>query len=164
MGWETALPGHLTFGAEAAYASGDQGDPKGTQRRFDPILPDEHTLLSPMSLFAWSNLMLVGGSLGVRPTEEVSLLAGYRYAALAQPGGRWTSAALVPIGAAPANGARSLGHEIDAAVKIAPWRAFEIDTGYGLFVRGSGADAILRAALNCIAKRPFITNTRFICF
>lgn len=146
VGWETALPGHLTFGAEAAYASGDQGGPKGTQRRFDPILPDEHTLLSPMSLFAWSNLMLLGGSLGVRPTEEVSLLAGYRYAALAQPGGRWTSAALAPIGAAPTSGASSLGHEIDAAIKFAPWRAFEIDTGYGLFLRGSGADAILLAA------------------
>ena len=146
IGWETALPAHLTFGAEAAYASGDQGDPKGTIRRFDPILPDEHTLLSPMSLFAWSNLLLVGGSLGVRPTEEVGLLAGYRYAALAQPGGRWTSAALVPVGASPANSARSLGHEIDAAIKIMPWRAFEIETGYGFFLRGSGADAILIAA------------------
>jgi hypothetical protein len=146
VGWETALPGHLTFGAEAAYASGDQGDAKGTVRRFDPILPDEHTLLSPMSLFAWSNLLLVGGSLGVRPTEEVALLAGYRYASLAQPAGRWTSAALSPIGAAPKNGARPLGHEIDAAIKIMPWRPFEIETGYGLFLRGTGADAILIAA------------------
>jgi hypothetical protein len=146
LGWETALPGHLTFGAEGAYASGDQGDPKGTVRRFDPILPDEHTLLSPMSLFAWSNLLLVGGSVGARPIEELGLLAGYRYAALAQPGGRWTNAALAPIGAAPANGARSLGHEIDAAIKVMPWRAFEIETGYGLFLRGTGADALLIAA------------------
>jgi hypothetical protein len=144
--WETALPGHLTFGAEGAYASGDNGSPTGTVKRFDPILPDEHALLSPMSLVAWSNLILGGGTLGVRPAEEVGLLAGYRYAALAEPGGRWSNAALAPIGAAPANTSRSLGHEIDASIRVAPWRLFEAEAGYGLFVRGSGADAILQAA------------------
>ncbi len=144
--WETALPGHLTVSGEAAYASGDDGSTTGTIRRFDPILPDEHTLLSPMSMVAWSNLILGGGSISVRPVDEVSLLAGYRYAALAQPGGRWSNAALYPIGAAPSNTARTLGHEIDAAVKVAPWRAFEVETGYGLFARGAGADAILIAA------------------
>lgn len=144
--WETALPGHLTFGAEGAYASGDDGKPTGTLRRFDPILPDEHTTLSPMSLFAWSNLIFGGGTIGLRPVEELGLQAGYHYAALAQPGGRWTSAALVPVGAAPASTARSLGHEIDAAVKITPWKPLEIETGYGLFIRGSGAREILFAA------------------
>jgi hypothetical protein len=144
--WETALPGHLTFGAEGAYASGDDGKAEGTLRRFDPILPDEHTTLGPMSLFAWSNLIFGGGSIGVRPIEELRMLFGYHYAALAEPGGRWTSAALVPIGAAPTSAARSLGHEIDAAITIKPWRSFEIETGYGLFVRGSGAKEILFAS------------------
>ena len=27
-----------------------------------------------------------------------------------------------------------------------PWKPLEIETGYGLFVRGAGADAILQAA------------------
>ncbi len=147
--WETSLPAHLTFSGEAVYASGgtnESGSFKGTMTRFDPILPDEHTLLSPMSLVAWSNVMLGGGSIGAHPIEELGLLAGYRYAALAQPGDRWSDAALYPIGAAPTNTARSLGHEIDAAVRITPWKAFEIETGYGLFLRGAGADAILQAA------------------
>jgi hypothetical protein len=144
--WETALPGHLTFAAEGAYASGDDGHVTGTIKRFDPILPDEHTVLSPMSLVAWSNVILGGGSISARPIEELGLMAGYRYAALAQPGGRWSDAALFPIGAAPGNTARSLGHEIDAAVRVTPWRPFDIETGYGLFARGSGADAILQAA------------------
>ncbi len=148
--WETALPAHLTFSGEAAYASGDtneSGTFKGTITRFDPILPDEHTLLSPMSLVAWSNLILGGGSIGVRPLEELGLLAGYRYAALAEPGGRWSSAALYPVGAAPSNTARSLGHEIDAAIRVTPWKAFEVETGYGLFLPGAGADEILKQAL-----------------
>jgi hypothetical protein len=145
--WETALPGHLTFGGEAAYASGDDGQSTtGTVTRFDPILPDEHTLLSPMSLWAWSNLILGGGTVGAHPIEELGLLAGYHYAALAKPGGRWSNAALYPIGAAPSNPARALGHEIDAAIRIMPWRPLEIETGYGVFARGAGADAILTAA------------------
>ncbi len=102
-----------------------------------------------MSLFAWSNLMFGGGTIGVRPIDELNLIAGYHYAALAEPGGRWTSAALTPIGAAPANTARSLGHEIDATIKISPWRPLEIETGYGLFIRGSGA-----RARSCSVERP----------
>jgi len=144
--WETALPAHLTFNGEAAYASGDDGQTTGTVKRFDPILPDEHTLLSPMSLVAWSNIILGGGSLSLRPIEELGLTAGYRYAALAQPGGRWSNAALNPIGAVPGNTSRSLGHEIDAAIRVTPWKPLEIETGYGLFIRGAGADAILQAA------------------
>jgi hypothetical protein len=145
--WETSLPGHLTFAAEGAYASGDTGQSTtGTLKRFDPILPDEHTLLSPMSLVSWSNLILGGGSVALHPLEELGLQAGYHYAALAQPGGRWSNAALYPIGAAPTNTSRSLGHEIDAAVRISPWKPFEIETGYGLFLRGAGAEAILQAA------------------
>lgn len=144
--WETALPGHLTFGAQGAYASGDDGKASGTLRRFDPILPDEHTQLDPMSLFAWSNLAFVGGTVGVRPLEELGMTFGYHYAMLAEPGGRWTAATLVPVGAEPDNAARSLGHEIDAAIKITPWKPLEIETGYGLFLRGEGARAILSAA------------------
>lgn len=144
--WETALPGHLTFSAEGAYASGDKGETTGKITRFDPLLPDEHTSLSPMSLVAWSNLILGGGSISLRPADEVGLSAGYHYAALAQPGGRWSSAALYPIGGVPTNTARALGHEIDAAIRIVPWKPFEIETGYGIFLRGAGADAILQAA------------------
>ena len=146
--WETALPGHLTFAAEGAYASGDDGtSTTGTVKRFDPILPDEHTLLSPMSLVAWSNLIFGGGSVSVRPLDELVLQAGYHYAALAEPGGRWSSAALYPDRRRPdGNTARALGHEVDAAIRITPWKPFEIETGYGLFARGAGADAILQAA------------------
>jgi hypothetical protein len=152
VSWETALPGHLTFGAEGAYASGDDGtvaklDNKTgkvpTLKRFDPILPDEHSFLGPMGLFAWSNLMFVGGDVGVQPIDELRIKAGYHLAALAQPGGRWTDAALTPIGAAPGNTSRALGHEIDASLKITPWKPFEIDAGYGIFLRGTGADEVL---------------------
>jgi hypothetical protein len=65
LGLETALPWHLTFGAEVAYATGDNGDPSGTQKRFDPILPDEHVTLGPMGLFAWSNVLTAGASVTV---------------------------------------------------------------------------------------------------
>jgi hypothetical protein len=148
VAFETSLPGHLTFAAQGAYASGDNGDtdPNSTQKRFDPILPDAHDNLGPMGLYAWSNLIEGGGDLSLQPTEEVTLRAGYRYVALAQPGGRWSNAILVPVGSAPENGSRALGHEIDASVGWTPWDGVRVSGGYGLFLFASGAEAILRDA------------------
>lgn len=144
VGLETALPGHLTFNAEAAYASGDDGDFNGTQKRFDPILPDQRTWLSPMSAFAWSNILTAGGSVSVKPTEELEMRAGYRFANLASKSGRWTTGELFPVGTKVDNTSSSLGHEIDYSMKITPWKPIDIEAGYGLFIMGDGARAILR--------------------
>jgi hypothetical protein len=145
---ETALPGHLTFGARGAYASGDDGsiDPSETQRRFDPILPDEHANHAPMGLYGWSNSIEAGGTVRVRPLDELTFTAGYTLAALASPEGRWVTARLFPVGSDPENGSRSLGHEIDAGVTIQPWEPLRFDLGYGLFLFGDGAKAILAEA------------------
>lgn len=152
--WETALPGRLTFGAEGAYATGDKGTGEGTQRRFDPILPNESTLLDPMSMVAWSNMLSAGGTIKVTPIDrqglltnsdrvELSMQAGYHFVNLAELEGRWTTASLVPVGAAPDNESRSLGHEIDVRFRFSPWKAIDFDYGYGLFLFGHGARAIL---------------------
>ncbi len=146
VGLETALPGHLTFGAEAAYATGDNGDPTSTQKRFDPLLPDEHTTLGPMGLFAWSNVLTAGASIGVKPLDELQMTAGYRFANLANEKGRWTTAQLQPVGAAPSNTSSALGHEIDYALKLSPWKPIDFEAGYGLFLFGDGAREILREA------------------
>jgi hypothetical protein len=145
---ETALPGGLTFGARGAYASGDDGsaDPGVTQHRFDPILPDEHTNLAPMGLYAWSNLIEVGGTVRVNPLDELAITAGYTLALLAEPGGRWVTARLFPVGSDPANASRSLGHEIDASVALTPWEPLRFELGYGLFLFGDGAKTILAAS------------------
>jgi hypothetical protein len=146
VGLETALPWHLTFGAEAAYATGDNGDPSGPQKRFDPLLPDEHTTLGPMGLFAWSNVLTAGASIAVRPLDEVQMTAGYRFANLADAKGRWTTAQLLPVGASPSNTSSALGHEIDYAIKVSPWKPIDFEAGYGLFLFGDGAREILREA------------------
>ena len=143
---ETALPWHVTFGAEVAYATGDDGDPSGTQKRFDPILPDEHVSLSPMSLFAWSNVLTAGASITVKPLDELQMTAGYRFANLADAKGRWTTAQLIPVGASPTNTSSALGHEIDYALKLTPWKPIDFEAGYGLFLVGDGARNILREA------------------
>ena len=73
VGLETSLPAHLAFNAEGAYATGDDGTFDGTQKRFDPLFPDQRAYLSPMSAFAWSNLIMGGGNVSARPLEELSL-------------------------------------------------------------------------------------------
>ena len=146
--WETALPWHMTFGAEAAYASGDNGstDPAAVQTRFDPIAPDKRPGHNLMGLYSWSNLILAGGDISVRPADPVTINAGYRFVGLAEPKGRWTSASLVAIGASPTNTSHVLGHQIDAAVSLRFWQPLTIDAGYGLFITGDGAKNILAAS------------------
>lgn len=155
--WETALPWHLTFGAQGAYASGDNGAAESTpdkpMTRFDPILPDETTNHSKMSLYTWSNLIEAGGDLTARPAEEVSLTAGYRFVGLANPKGRWITGALATVGsgscAADAaagckeNDSNILGHEIDAVIRVTPWDPITFQAGYGLFLLGDGGKTIL---------------------
>lgn len=146
--WETALPWHMTFGAEAAYASGDNGstDPAAKQTRFDPIAPDKRPGHNLMGLYAWSNLILAGGDISVRPAEPLGINIGYRFVGLADPKGRWTSASLTTIGASPTNESHVLGHQIDAAISLRLWQPLTIDAGYGLFITGDGAKNILEAS------------------
>jgi hypothetical protein len=156
VSWETALPGHLTFGADGAYATGDKGSfsAKEPQRRFDPILPDEHQTIDPMNMFAWSNIMAVGGTIGVTPVDkqnalangdrvEFSMQAGYHFVNLAEPKGRWTTAQTIPVGAEGESKSRTLGHEADIRLRVSPWRAIEFEGGYGFFLFGDKARAIL---------------------
>ena len=146
--WETALPWHMTFGAEAAYASGDNGstDPGAVQTRFDPIAPDKRPGHNLMGLYSWSNLILAGGDITVRPTEPLAINVGYRFVGLANPQGRWTSASLTPIGASAKNTSHVLGHQIDASISLHIWEPLTIDAGYGLFLTGEGAKNILEAS------------------
>jgi hypothetical protein len=148
---ETALFWHLTFGVQGAYASGDDGPgaPTDTLTRFDPILPEVHDQHAPMDLFAWSNLMSLSGSVAAKPLEELDLRASYQIAWLAEPGGRWTSAALLPIGAAPDNESSLLGHQLSLVAGLQPWDPVRFETGYGLFLAGDGARAILTEASRC---------------
>lgn len=146
--WETALPWHTTFGAEGAYASGDDGstNPAAVQTRFDPIAPDKRPGHNLMGLYSWSNLILAGADISVRPTEPLRINVGYRYVGLADPKGRWTSASLTPIGASPTNESHTLGHQIDIGIGLRLWEPLSIDAGYGLFLTGDGAKNILEAS------------------
>jgi hypothetical protein len=149
---ETSLPGSLTFTGRGAYATGDDSplEPDETQHRFDPILPDVHENHGPMGLYAWSNVIEAGGGVRVRPLDALTLAAGYELVGLASPRGRWVTASLVPVGAATENDARVLGHEVDAALTVEPWEPLRFELGYGLFLFGDAAKAILEQASRAI--------------
>lgn len=148
MALETTLPAHLTFGAQGAYASGgdDGKDVHATERRFDPLLPDANRNHGAMDLYAWSNLLEVGGNVSAHPSDVLALSASYRLAALASPEGRWTSGSLQPIGASATNTSRLLGHEVDLTAICTPWEPITFGVGYGLFLLGDAAKNILTEA------------------
>jgi hypothetical protein len=140
---ETALPAHLTFGMQGAYASGETS--LQVQQRFDPIVPETHTNHGRMGLYTWSNLIEGGVDVAARPIEKLWFELGYRFVGLASPKGRWTSASLTPIGSSSANESHILGHEIDLTARFIPWNPITFEAGYGLFLTGEGAKNILQS-------------------
>jgi len=147
VSWLTALPWSFELAARGAYASGDDSSGQGAKlKRFDPILPTTHEHHGMMDLYGWSNLIEGGGDVSARPHEMVLARVGYSLVGLAQPGGRWSTANLVTVGAAPDNASRILGHEVDTMVEVRPWDPLAFGAGYGLFILGDGGKAILDAA------------------
>ena len=147
LDWQTALPLDVRFGLSGAYASGDASGGNGSRlQRFDPILPDVHRHHGMMDLVAWSNLLDGAASVGVRPLQRFDAQVRYAFLGLAQPGDRWTSSGMLPVGVAPDNTSRVLGHELDARIAFEATESVSFDAGYGLMVTGAGARNILGVA------------------
>ena len=145
--WQTALPGKFRFGAHGGYASGDDSQGTGSsQGRFDPILPTSHEHHGMMDLYAWSNVIEAGGAVSARPHDDLTARAAYTFVGLAQPGDRWSTGYLNPVGAAADNESRMLGHEVDLSLALEPWEGVSFAGGYGMFILGDGGKAILDAA------------------
>jgi hypothetical protein len=156
---QTTLPFRPKFTLSGSYATGDNGSKPGTIRTFDPILPDARAGLGQMGLYCWSNILDAAFTVTATPTDEVRITLGYRYLALAEPGGTWFSAALAPVGQNVNNTASFLGHEIDAAISVSPIESLTIRGGYGGLVTGKGARAILAGSTDA---GPSLLSSAFL--
>ncbi len=146
--FETALPWHLTFGAQGAYATGsDRSNTSAkTEKTFDPILPDSHDHFGHAGFYAWTNLIEAGGDLTAQPHDAVRVRAGYRFVGLAQPKGEWFSALLEPVGFSATNTSHVLGHVVEGTIRVTPWEPISFIADYGAMVLGAGGKAILNAS------------------
>ncbi|HVJ94066.1 MAG TPA: alginate export family protein [Labilithrix sp.] len=146
-----------TFGVSGSYASGD--DRKGVYKQFDPLLADPQRFHGQMDLFAWSNIIDVGGRAEIVPWTDTALSVGYRYARLAQGRGEWIGSYLAAIGssspppfvvtsppvAASGGNETELGHELDVGFTYRPWLPVEFRVGWSGLLLGDGARAIMVA-------------------
>jgi len=146
--WQSGWLMHPRFSVSGSYATGDDGHPPGAAHRFDPILPDARSGLGQMGLYAWSNMMDAAVSATLTPLEDLTLALGYRYVRLADSRGAWFAASLLPVGQNTSNDAAFLGQEIDAMASYTPFDALTLSAGYGAFVTGDGARAILSGRPN----------------
>ena len=76
--------------------------------------------------------------------DAMTVAAGYAFVGLASPRGKWVTARLLPVGVATDNDSRVLGHEIDLSLALHPWEPLRMALGYGLFIFGDGAQAIVK--------------------
>ena len=134
--WETTLPGRLTFGLDAAYASGGEN-------HFDPILPDE-AIYGQAGFIAWTNQITAAFDVALSPVNAIQMKVGYRFAGLADPFGEWTSSSLVDIGSSRDNHSRELGHIVDASVAVAPRTFLTFKADYSAMIPGAAAKAIFK--------------------
>ena len=145
--WQPDLLLRPKVGLATSYARGDDGGSQGALHRFDPILPDSRSGLGQMGLYAWSNVVDAAVLASLAPLEQLVVSADYRYVRLANPRGAWFAASLAPIGQDPSGAAPFLGHEIDASVTYHPYPQLSLRAGYGIFLTGPKARAILRSAV-----------------
>ena len=149
--WQTSWVLRPKWALSGSYASGGDGPANEELHRFDPLLPDSRSGLGQMGLYAWSNI--IEGAFTVRsaPTDDLMITLGYRHVRLADSRGAWFSASLFPIGQNSANGAAFLGHELDTAITYSPLDVLSISGGYGAFVTGRGARAILESGARVLS-------------
>ena len=84
--------------------------------------------------------------MSARPHDDLTVKTAYTFVGLAQPRDRWSTGYLIPVGAAPENDSRMLGHEIDVSLELNPWEGVSFAGGYGIFLHGDGGKAILEHA------------------
>lgn len=142
--WQTALPWNITFGAQGAYATGDpaEGDPPSDIGVFDPILPDTTRHFGQYDFYALTNLIEGGADIAIRPIEEFSARASYRFVGLANANGPWFTSALFPVGQSDTNDSQMLGHVVGVDIEGRPWEPLRIGASYGLMILGDGAKNI----------------------
>lgn len=121
-----------TFGAFFAWASGDANPTDGKSVDFQPLFPTRHSFLGTMDLFAWSNIMDVGGTFELTPPLGFGFYSGVHYFMLAQPQGRLfgTGTNLTPTQSV----GRNVGIEVDVALSWAPNPNLQLQAGYSIFI------------------------------
>jgi hypothetical protein len=130
-----------SLGVSAAYASGGKSE-DGTQRTFDPLLPDTQRWHGRFDLFGLSNILDVGGSLELTPATDLKAQLGYRYARLAAVPSEWIDAYGEAIGAVTRGGGRPLGHEASVGLSYEPLPGLTFSAAYAtLFALSAAREA-----------------------
>lgn len=140
-----------SLGISAAYASGGRNE-DGTQRTFDPLLPDTQRWHGRFDLFGLSNIIDFGGSLELTPATDFKAQLGYRYARLAAAPSEWIDAYGEPVRAVTRRGLVPLGHEASVGLSYEPLPGLTFSAAYAaLFV--------LSAARGSFRPRSFYSDS-----
>jgi hypothetical protein len=124
----------------------------GTQRTFDPLLPDTQRWHGRFDLFGLSNIIDFGGSLELTPATDFKAQLGYRYARLAAAPSEWIDAYGEPVRAVTRRGLVPLGHEASVGLSYEPLPGLTFSAAYAaLFV--------LSAARGSFRPRSFYSDS-----
>jgi hypothetical protein len=118
-------------GADPPEACGNDKD-----ESFFNFYPTNHMHYGHIDLQNWSNMRDLEAALKLAYDKLLNASVTYHWLQLQEPTGAWTNAGggLVGAGWDPANEENTLGHEIDVAVKLTPWKPMMLMPGYAVFI------------------------------
>ncbi len=130
-----------TIGAFFATATGDD-NPRDTKSiEFLQLFPTRHAFLGKMDLFAWSNIMDIGGTFELTPPRGFGVYAAFHYFRLPQtsgalPGGFGAGKTPDPTAEDIDRTAlgNHVGYELDLILSWSPNDLFSMEGGYSVFL------------------------------
>ncbi len=154
-GWKPGA--HVTY----AIASGDDGCTftesditNCKSREFFNFYPTNHMHYGLVDLLGWRNMrdLELGAELAFNTVLKIK--ADYHFLQLHESEGRWSNTGGHTIGnAIQDNKNNNLGHELDLALVIKPWKPLTIKPGYGVFMADDAAKKMANADDNADALK-----------
>ncbi|MFT7625913.1 MAG: hypothetical protein ACI9WU_005104 [Myxococcota bacterium] len=122
------------IGAFFVMASGDANPQDNKSIDFQPLFPTRHGFLGSMDLFAWSNIMDVGGIVELTMPAGFGFFAAGHWFMLAQKRGKLhgLGGGVTPDGTVTVG--RNVGLEVDTALSWSPNDHLQIQGGYSIFL------------------------------
>ena len=145
------------FGVELNYASGDDSIDDGDRGTFTNLFPDNHGKYGYMDQMVWQNMINVRATAGFKPVEKLDFHGDFHLFWLAQENDAWYHGVGFPLffysnpnagvksgfsrAAVAAGGVKSVGNELDLALKYDYNEALSFKLGFSHFFAGEVADS-----------------------
>ena len=162
IGYQIPVWSHPTVTGFFAWASGDANPIDDKSRGFQSLFPTRHSFLGSMDMFAWQNIMDIGGRIELTPPMGFGFSAAVHYLTLAQSRGELAGLGAGYTPSVDSNRkelGKNIGLELDLLLSWAPVDMLQLQLGYSVFLPGEVLDETPVAGTDFVKGLGFGTDT-----